>query len=106
MATPEAASIAAVALLRPSTVTRAYNEEQRYLGLRFEPTEKGALAVQVPADANLAALGYYMLSLVSAAGVPSRGWFFQIGGEENTPGVRSSIRIGSIRPRDDAAGER
>jgi Domain of unknown function (DUF1929) len=106
VATPEAVSIAVVVLLWPSAVTHACNQKQRHIGLRFEPTEKGALGVQAPAHANLAAPGHYMLSLVSTAGVPSRAWFFQIGREENTPGVHSSIRVGSIRPRDDAAGGR
>jgi Domain of unknown function (DUF1929)/Galactose oxidase, central domain len=106
VATPEAASIAAVALLRPSAVTHAYNQEQRYIRLRFEPTEEGALAVQAPADANLALPGYYMLFLVTTTGVPSRAWFLQIGGEQSTPGARASLRVGSIRPRDDATGER
>jgi hypothetical protein len=51
-------------------VTHAFNEDQRFLSLSFT-AGAGTLAIQPPANANLAPPGYYMLFLVNTAGVPS-----------------------------------
>src|SRR5262249_51162705 len=68
--TPDAASIASVALIRPGSVTHGFDEDQRYIPLAFSVVQ-GGLAVQAPLDANTAPPGYYMLFIVNAAGVPS-----------------------------------
>src|SRR4029077_4708877 len=68
--TPDAASIASIALLRPGAVTHAFDEDQRFLNLTFV-AGAGVLTVQAPANANLAPPGYYMLLLCEAAGRPS-----------------------------------
>ena len=68
--TPDAASIASVALIRPGAVTHAFDEDQRFINLSFT-ANAGTLTIQAPANANLAPPGYYMLFLLNSAGVPS-----------------------------------
>jgi galactose oxidase len=68
--TSDAANIASVSLVRPSAVTHAYNQDQRYLRLSFEAGD-GLLQVQGPGNPNLAPPGYYMLFILDADGVPS-----------------------------------
>jgi hypothetical protein len=68
--TPDAARIAAVSLVRPGSVTHAYDMDQRFVSLAF--TAAGSsLSIQAPADANLAPPGYYMLFILDTNGVPS-----------------------------------
>jgi hypothetical protein len=71
MLTTDANSIASVVLIRPGSVTHAFDMDQRYVELRFSPGEGSLLTVWPPANANLAPPGYYMLFLVNKAGVPS-----------------------------------
>src|SRR5262249_47347348 len=68
--TPDAASIASVALIRPGSVTHGFDEDQRYVPMAFSVVQ-GGLAIQAPPDANTAPPGYYMLFIVNTAGVPS-----------------------------------
>jgi hypothetical protein len=70
VATPDAASIASVALIRTGAATHAFDENQRYVPLTFAPAA-GGLTLQAPANANLAPPGHYMLFIVNTAGVPS-----------------------------------
>jgi len=70
VSTAQAASIAKVALIRTSSVTHSQNMEQRYLPLQFE-FNVNALNVQMPANANLAPPGHYMLFIIDNNGVPS-----------------------------------
>jgi hypothetical protein len=74
--TPDAASIASVALVRLGSVTHAFNENQRYVPLTFNQSV-GSLSVQAPANGNIAPPGFYMLFLVNNNGVPSVGVFVQ-----------------------------
>jgi hypothetical protein len=77
VSTPDAASIASVALIRPGAVTHAFDQDQRFLSLGFT-AGGGSLTIQPPANANLAPPGYYMLFLVNSAGVPSIASFVQL----------------------------
>lgn len=70
MATPDAARIATVSLIRLGSVTHSFNFDQRFLKLTFQQIS-GGLSVQAPANANLAPPGYYMLFLVDTNGVSS-----------------------------------
>jgi galactose oxidase len=65
-----ATNISAVTLVRLGSVTHAFDENQRFLKLTFQPTA-GGLTVQAPATANLAPPGHYMLFILDANGVPS-----------------------------------
>lgn len=61
-----------VSLIAVGSVTHSFDSNQRRLRASFERTATG-LSVVMPANANLAPPGYYLLSVVNAAGVPSRG---------------------------------
>jgi len=67
---PDASSIASIALIRLGSDTHQFNRDQRYLPLSF--TVNGTqLSVTMPPNHNLAPGGDYMLFLVNGSGVPS-----------------------------------
>ncbi|HWM89687.1 MAG TPA: galactose oxidase-like domain-containing protein [Thermoanaerobaculia bacterium] len=63
-------SIASVTLIRLSSVTHGFNQDQRIVRLSFDEAD-GGLAVTAPSDPNLCPPGYYMLFLLNGSGVPS-----------------------------------
>jgi len=65
-----ATNISAVNLVRLGAVTHAFNQNQRFLKLTFQPTS-GGFTVQAPSGATLAPPGHYMLFILDANGVPS-----------------------------------
>ncbi|HLC42882.1 MAG TPA: LamG-like jellyroll fold domain-containing protein [Methylomirabilota bacterium] len=75
--TPDAASIASVALIRPGSVTHTLDMDQHYVELAFT-RGAGELMVDIPVNPNLAPPGYYMLFLVNATGVPSTAAFVRM----------------------------
>jgi hypothetical protein len=75
--TPDAASISKVTLLRQASVTHSNSMSQGFQQLSFTQTSTG-LNVTMPANANLAPPGYYMLFILNGAGVPSVGSTIQI----------------------------
>jgi hypothetical protein len=75
--TPNAAVVAKVSLIRPGSVTDSFDQDQRYVSLSFT-RGSGTLAVQAPANANVAPPGYYMLFIVTSTGVPSVATFVQL----------------------------
>ncbi|MEA2712055.1 MAG: hypothetical protein QOK27_16 [Gemmatimonadales bacterium] len=77
VATADAGSISKVSLVRLSSVTHSFNQNQRFMSLTFQP-QTGSLSVAAPANSNLAPPGDYLLFLVNAAGVPSTGRFVNI----------------------------
>ncbi len=77
--TPDAASIGSVSFIRMSAVTHANNMDQRFIPLTFT-AGAGSLAVQSPANANIAPPGYYMLFIVNMTGVPSVAQIVHIAG--------------------------
>jgi hypothetical protein len=83
---PDASTIAAVSLVRPGAVTHGFDEDQRFLSLAFTASGN-TLTIQMPANANLAPPGYYMLFLINGAGVPSVASFVQMAspGSDTTP---------------------
>ena len=76
--TPDAASVAKVALVRPASVTHNFDQNQRYVPLSFT-TAAGSLEVVAPAHGNIAPPGYYMLFVLDGAGVPSEASFVRLG---------------------------
>jgi hypothetical protein len=68
--TPQADSIARVALVRCGSVTHSYNPDQRYLSVAFEVVGDDTLRVQAPAVAADAPPGYYMLWVIDEDGLP------------------------------------
>jgi hypothetical protein len=77
VATPNAASIAKVTWIRLSSVTHAFNQNQRMNRLSFSATGSG-LTVVAPASGNRAPPGHYMLFIVDSNGVPSEGKIIRI----------------------------
>jgi hypothetical protein len=69
--TPDAAAVRSAALLRPGAATHSMNMEQRFVGLRIASRSAGALELEAPPGGAIAPPGYYMLFLISDAGVPS-----------------------------------
>ena len=68
--TPQANSIARVALLRCGSITHGFNTDQRYVGLTFSATDGDTLSVAAPPNGRVAPPGYYMLWLIDEAGRP------------------------------------
>ncbi len=76
---PQAASVAKVALVGLSDVTHGVDQGQRYIPLKF--TASGStLTVTGPPTGGVAPPGYYMLFLVDSAGVPSVASMVQVTG--------------------------
>jgi hypothetical protein len=75
--TPDAASITKVTLLKQASVTHTNSMSQGFQSLSFTKTSTG-LNVTMPANANLATPGYYMLFILNGTGVPSVGSIIQI----------------------------
>lgn len=75
--TPDAASIASVALIAPGNVTHTNDMNTRFVPLTFTASA-GSLSVTAPANANLATPGYYMLFIVNSNGVPSVAKFVKL----------------------------
>ncbi len=93
VATPDAARIASVSLIALSTVTHAFNENQRFVPLAFDQGSN-PLNVHAPANGNLAPPGPYMLFLVDSNGVPSKAAMVRLpapNSSGNPPPTVSSI---------------
>lgn len=75
--TPDASSISKVTLLRQASVTHTNSMSQGFQSMSFTKTSTG-LNVTMPANANLAPPGYYMLFILNGSGVPSVGSIMQI----------------------------
>ena len=78
VSTPDARSIARIALLRPDSTTHSLNQDQRYEDLAFSVTDDNTLSVTAPGGGTEAPSGRYMLFLISASGVPSVASFVDV----------------------------
>jgi YVTN family beta-propeller protein len=73
------AALSQMTLVALGNVTHSFNNTQRRIPLQF--TQAGTeVQATLPANANLAPPGYYMLFAVDANGVSSRGTFIALGG--------------------------
>lgn len=87
---PEAADVRRVTWVRLSSVTHAFNQNQRFNELTF--TRSGnTLTVTAPANGNLAPPGHYLLYILNSDGVPSVG---------------RVVRVGTLAPAGDFSGDR
>lgn len=77
VATPDAANISSVVLVRNGSVTHAFGMDQRAVGLSFT-AGTSALTVTAPPNGNIAPPGYYMLFILNNSGVPSVATFVQV----------------------------
>ncbi len=87
LATPQASSIAKVALIRLAAVTHAFDQSQRIHFLSFT-ARPGAIEVTAPASSAACPPGPHLLFIVDKQGVPSEGRFVRIGGTPVEPGPR------------------
>ena len=78
IATPDAAHIAKVSLIRLGSVTHAFNMNQRFQRLSFV-RGAGELTITGPTTANVAPPGHYMVFLLNGEGVPSIGKIVRVG---------------------------
>jgi hypothetical protein len=84
--TPDAASISKVTLLREASVTHTNSMSQGFQSLSFTKTSTG-LNVTMPANANMATPGYYILFILNGSGVPSVASIIQISATAVTTGT-------------------
>ncbi len=82
IASPDAASITSVALIRLSAGTHAFDQNQRYVPLTFT-TGNGSLAVNAPAGGGIAPPGPYQLVIRNGAGVPSVATIIRVDSSRN-----------------------
>ncbi|HYJ09224.1 MAG TPA: AbfB domain-containing protein, partial [Polyangiaceae bacterium] len=89
------ATISKVVLIGTSSVTHSFNSSQRRQELEFLQAG-GRLAIGVPASENQAPPGYYLLFVVDANGVPSRGVVVSVGFVAPEPPAPTLIPVGSV----------
>lgn len=87
-----ASPISAAVLVRPGSVTHAFDMEQRLIGLCGPAPQppcsgSGILTLTSPPNGNLAPPGYYMLFLLDSTGVPSIARFIQLSPYATAPPV-------------------
>lgn len=77
--TSQAASVPQVTLVRLSSVTHSYKQNQRFndLSATIERTSAGVY-VRAPANSNECPPGYYMLFILNGSSVPSTARIIQI----------------------------
>jgi hypothetical protein len=67
-----------VALLRCGSVTHGFDGDQRYIGLQVLERGTQSMRLKAPPNNNVAPPGMYLLFLLSARGIPSRGKFVRV----------------------------
>ena len=86
-----ASPIASAVLVRPGSVTHAFDMEQRLIGLCGPSPQPpcsaggGTLSLTSPPNGNIAPPGYYMLFLLDSAGVPSQAQFILLSAHSTSP---------------------
>src|SRR5262249_29875659 len=87
IATPNAASIGTVAVLRPNAVTHAIPMTERYAPPAFRVGTQ-SLTATAPANGNVAPPGYYMLVIENTSGTPSVAAWIRLGSSTSlSPGT-------------------
>lgn len=76
--TTDDASISRITLVKTGSVTHSFNMDQRFLELNFEQ-QADALSVSMPATANLATPGFYMMFVHDSDGTPSIAQMLELG---------------------------
>ncbi|PYN90404.1 MAG: hypothetical protein DMD89_33675 [Candidatus Rokuibacteriota bacterium] len=99
--TSDTADITKVTLVRLSSVTHEFNQNQRFNQLAFSTTSDGTgLSVTAPSDPKICPPGHYMLFILNSAGVPSVAKITRIGAlgvpADTTPPVISSVAASNI----------
>jgi Domain of unknown function (DUF1929)/PKD domain len=84
--------VKSVVLVRPGSVTHAFDMEQRLVGLTFTAAS-GALTVNSPPNPNVAPPGFYLLFLLNKAGVPSIATFVQVSSHPTDKPPKGTITV-------------
>lgn len=100
--TADAASVRKVTLIRITSVTHAFNPNQRLNGLGFTPTA-GGLEIVAPAGGNVAPPGHYLLFLVNGNGVPSVGSIVQLAAAAPPPPPPPTFTLAVARTGTDSS---
>ena len=90
--TADAANIRKVTLIRITSVTHAFNMNQRLNVLGFTPST-GALEIVAPSGGNLAPPGHYLLFLVDGNGVPSIGSIVRLDASAPPPQTTFTLAV-------------
>ena len=90
--TPDALLIRQAVLVRPSSVSHAFDFEQRLIGLTFNANGSTVRAV-APPNGFIAPPGYYMLFLIDQAGVPSVAKFVHLSATPQDQPPKGSITL-------------
>lgn len=98
IATPDAADIASIALVRPGSPTHAFDMDQRLINLSFT-AGTGSVTAVAPPNGNIAPPGYYMVFLLNSKGVPSVARFVHL----STPPVNRAPVATIATPASDIA---
>ncbi|HET9603432.1 MAG TPA: galactose oxidase-like domain-containing protein [Gemmatimonadales bacterium] len=77
--TPQASTIVRATWIRLSSVTHAFNQNQRMNRLTVTPNGSGSVLITAPSGPTMAPPGHYMLFLIDANGVPSVAKIVRIG---------------------------
>jgi len=97
--TPDAASIAKVAITALGSLTHAQNWNERYVPLSFA-SAGGSLNVTLPSSPNIVPPGYYLLWIVNNAGVPAVARFLRVSGFSAVPpaptGLAAAGAVGQV----------
>jgi Domain of unknown function (DUF1929)/Carboxypeptidase regulatory-like domain len=88
--TPNATSITKVSWIRLGSTTHTFDMSARYMKLSFVQATNG-LNVTMPANANIAPPGYYMLFILNGSGVPSVAKIIRIAAGAGSTGAISGV---------------
>jgi hypothetical protein len=97
ISTPNAASIAKVALVRLGAVTHSVNMDQRYVPLSFTASG-GSVNATAPPNPNVAPPGVYMLFVIGTDGVPSVAKMVRVGTSPTVNFVRPAEETTEVLP--------
>lgn len=76
--TPDAPDVKKVVLVRSGSVTHNFNPDQRHITCEFGRDKGDVILARVPAEPEVAIVGYYLLFVIDSTGRPSTGRFIQI----------------------------
>jgi flagellar hook assembly protein FlgD len=86
--------ISSLSLIRPSSVTHGFNQEQRFVSLALDTSYvsngKRRIEATAPAQCNLAPTGNYLLFPMTSTGVPGIAGWISLGGEVHSGTLSSN----------------
>ena len=95
VSTPDAASIAKVAITALGSLTHAQNWNERYVPLSFT-AGGGSLNVTIPSSPNIVPPGTYLLWIVNNSGVPAVAPFIRVSGFSSPPPAPTGLAAAGV----------